>query len=151
ALIDLAAEKVVETQTVRQSWFGLALAPEGNRLWWSGGGAGMLHTFDFQGGKLTRTGTAEPILTKADLAKVKSFKSGLALDLRRQVLYSLDINEGTITAISLKDGSVGKPASCGSRPYDVALARSGTLLYVSDWAARTVLAVSPDDFRIMAK
>src|SRR5262249_10347901 len=31
------------------------------------------------------------------------------------------------------------------------VSRSGTMLYVSDWAGRTVLALNPDDFRIMSR
>src|SRR5205814_7494023 len=48
-------------------------------------------------------------------------------------------------------GEVLKKAACGGRPYDVALGRNGALLYVSDWAGRAVLAVSPDDLRTVAK
>ena len=38
SLIDLEGKKVVDHQTVRQSWFGLAVTPEADRIWWSGGG-----------------------------------------------------------------------------------------------------------------
>ncbi len=40
---------------------------------------------------------------------------------------------------------------CGVRPYDVLLGRDGVLLYVSDWAGRTVLAVDPQSLRVVAK
>jgi YVTN family beta-propeller protein len=88
---------------------------------------------------------------RARLAGQGSFRSGLALDTRRGVLYSLDINAGTITAVALKDGVPDRSARCGGRPYDVALARNGALLYVSDWAGRAVLALDPDDLRVVAK
>ena len=32
-------------QTVRQSWFGLAITPAQDKLWWSGGGGAALHAF----------------------------------------------------------------------------------------------------------
>src|SRR5438105_2479198 len=51
-LMDLADQTVADRQTVRESWFGLALAPQADRLWWSGGGSGRLHTFDLKNGKL---------------------------------------------------------------------------------------------------
>src|SRR5262249_21633822 len=154
-------QKVVAKETVRQSWFGLALSPQADKIWWAGGGANMLHTFDLKDGKLTRTSKAEPDPAKmtkeerdkylAEQAKQKAFKAGLCLDAKNNILYSLDINAGTLTAINLKDGSTTKSAPCGSRPYDVALSKNGTRLYVSDWATRTVLAVSTGDLRVVTK
>jgi hypothetical protein len=125
SLIDLNGPKIVDQQTVWQSWFGLAQAPAGGTIWWSGGGAGALHTFTLEEGKLKRTSPNEPEPAKAkkkDLAKLKDggFKSGLLLDAKRDLLYSLNINQGTICAIDLKTGTAGPPAPCGSRPYDLA-------------------------------
>ena len=40
SLIDLTTLKVVDQQIVFQSWFGMALAPQEDKVWWSGGGAG---------------------------------------------------------------------------------------------------------------
>ena len=37
-LIDLESKVIKQTETVRQSWFGLALSPNQDKLWWSGGG-----------------------------------------------------------------------------------------------------------------
>src|SRR5262249_14317092 len=81
--------------------------------------------------------------------EVKSFKSGLLL--AGDKLYSLDINVGILSVIDARSGEVMKKAACGGRPYDVALGRNGALLYVSDWAGRAVLGVSPDDLRTVAK
>src|SRR5262249_14107706 len=126
SLIDLTTFKVVNSETVRESWCGLAVAPAEDRGWWSGGGANMLHTFDLKGGKRTRTRKAEPDPSKmtreeqaeyrAERARQKAFKSGLYLDARTQTLYSLDITAGTITALNLADDSAGKPVACGVRP-----------------------------------
>src|SRR4051794_21936350 len=59
SLIDLKELKVLSSETVRQSWFGLTLSPQEDRVWWAGGGGNMLHTFDLKDGKLTRTSKAE--------------------------------------------------------------------------------------------
>jgi YVTN family beta-propeller protein len=155
-LIDLRDHTVADRQTVRESWFGLALAPRSDRLWWSGGGTGRLHSFDLKNGKLS-PGLPLPnpsqMSTKEqeEFRKQDHFKSGLALDARSQTLYTLDINAGTISAISTPEGREVRTSPCGRRPYDVALARNGSRLYVSDWASRTVLALDPDDLRIVAK
>jgi YVTN family beta-propeller protein len=155
SLIDLIDAKVIDKQVVRQSWFGLAWSAQSNCVWWSGGGSNMLHTFDVGEQTLTRIGEGEPDPAKSPakmkgIAKIRHFKSGLMLDIARNRLYSLDINAGTLTATDLKDGS-NKTAPCGRRPYDVALARSGLQLFVSDWAAGTVLVFNPEDGRTVAK
>src|SRR5581483_3148329 len=60
SLVDLSTEKVVSQENVRQSWFGLAMTPQEDKVWWSGGGYGQLHTFSLKNGKLERTSKAEP-------------------------------------------------------------------------------------------
>jgi len=155
-LVDLRDNTVADRQTMRESWFGLALAPQADRLWWSGGGTGRLHTFDLKNGKLS-PGLPVPDLSQLSAKKQEEFRkqdhftSGLALDTKSQTLYSLDINAGTISAISSREGREVRTAPCGRRPYDVALARNGSRLYVSDWASRTVLALNTDDLRVVAK
>ena len=156
ALVDLPGLRVVDRQTVKQSWFGLALAPADGTIWWSGGGAGMLHRFTLADGKLTRTGPDEPELEgkkkkRQGKENDAGFKSGLLLDARASVLYSLNINRGTIRAIDLKTGSAGPAARCGGRPYDVAMSHNRAQLFVSDWARRTVLVLDPHELRVVNK
>src|SRR5262249_18015101 len=50
-----------------------------------------------------------------------------------------------------KDGREIKTGKLGGRPYDVVPGRDGTLLYVSDWAGRAVLAVHPEELRVLAR
>src|SRR5262249_25138269 len=64
SLVNLAESKIVDQQTVRQSWFGLALDSARGTVTWSGGGAGMLHSFTLADGKLKRTSPDEPEATK---------------------------------------------------------------------------------------
>jgi YVTN family beta-propeller protein len=167
SLIDLATRKVVDKETVRQSWFGLAHDPGAGKVWWSGGGADMLHTFALKGTELTRTSEPEPEPAQDRMKKVQSktkseratakakgarrFKSGVALAADGKTLYSLDIDAGSLTAIDLAGGKPERSAAAGVRPYDVLLARNGSRLYVSDWASRTVLAIDPEDLRVVAK
>jgi YVTN family beta-propeller protein len=152
SLVDLTTLNIVDQQTVFQSWFGLALAPQEDKIWWSGGGNGQLHAYALAKGQLQRTGPDEVLPVKGKKDKdgaQKNFKSGLLVD--GNELYSLDINAGTLSVIDLQSGVVVKKATCGGRPYDVAQARNRALLYVSDWAGRAVLAISPDDLRTVAR
>jgi YVTN family beta-propeller protein len=150
SLVDLQESKVLSSQPVIQSWFGLQLEPNQEKIWWSGGGGGRLHTFDLKDAKLTRTGPAEPSVKRTAPGEKPHFSSGLALDSKNQKLYSLDVAAGTITTLDLNDGHVLKSAKAGQRPYDVALLRNGSELYVSDWAGKTILVLDPADLRSKA-
>jgi len=153
SLIDLQERKVVDHQSVRQSWFGLAVAPGSDRIWWSGGGGNMLHAFRLTDRHLTRISTPEPETKKSAGSNRRSsrFRAGLALDPRRKVLYSVDIQAGTISALELDNLRELKSAPGGVRPYDVVVARHGTHLYVSDWGGRMVRVLDPDDLHTVAR
>jgi YVTN family beta-propeller protein len=150
-LIDLRSEKVLDKKVVPQSWFGLAMSAKQDGVWWSGGGADRIHRFDIRDGRLIPTGAEE--LEPKDKPKKKSqtagFRSGLLLD--GDTLYSLDINNGTLSVLKASDGRLLKQIPCGARPYDVVMDRNRTQLFVSDWSRRRVLAVSCADFRVVAE
>ncbi len=156
-LVDLDEKAVVAKQAVRQSWFGLAHDPATDRLWWAGGGNGMIHNYTLKGRELTRTGAADPdssAMTKADrvaAAKRKTFKGGLTFDPATKILYSLDVDAGTIAAIDTTGQAAERTASIGGRPYDLAVSRNGSRLYVSDWAGSVVLALDPTDLHVVAR
>jgi YVTN family beta-propeller protein len=165
SLIDLEAKKAVAVATVRQSWYGLAVDPQEERVWWSGGGGDRLHLFQLKLSDRTLALKSEPEpepaprKNAADAKQkarprertIRAFRSGLALAPDGKTLYSLDIDSGTITAKSLGSDRGEKVASAGVRPYDVVVARNGSRLYVSDWASRMVLALEPAELRTVAR
>src|SRR5262249_35553202 len=136
------------------SWFGLALSPEQDRVWWAGGGANLVHTFDLNEQKLKRTskpGVDPAKLTAEEKAKLKEFKSGLLLDAKKGLLYSLDINKASLAVVDVKDDHKVKTAELEGRPYDLVLSHNGAQLYVSDWAGRQLLAVDTKSLRTVAR
>jgi YVTN family beta-propeller protein len=152
ALVSLASGTVIDRQEIRETWFGLAASPDFTRIWWSGGGGNVVHRLRLAGDKLTRE--SEDPKGNGNAGSVKGrthFRSGLAIDGPRKVLYSLDIDHGTIAALDIDDLSEMKSAPAGTRPYDVAIARGGNQLFVSDWAGRRVLVIDPADLRTTAR
>jgi YVTN family beta-propeller protein len=150
-LIDLADRAIVARQPVQQSWFGLAVSPLGGQIWWSGGGGDILHTFQLESRRLERTSTAEPARKRESQEGPRHFRSGIALDRHRRVLYSLDIEAGVINALDPKTLLPIKSAQAGTRPYDVTMARNGAQVLVSDWAERMIRVLDPDDLRTVAR
>ena len=150
-LVDLESNEIKQTETVRQSWFGLALMPAQDKLWWSGGGGAALHAFSLSEGKLTRADSGDPTAATGRGDNGNKFRSGLAFDAKRNVLYSLDIDAGQLIVVDPAGKQPDKTLALGGRPYDVAMASNGSRLYVSDWARPIVLAIDPDDLRVVAK
>ncbi len=151
-LVDLQDRTIVDRESVRQSWFGLAVSAAGDKVWWSGGGADMLHAYELKGLDLVRVGPDEPDESKRSREERQAdrrFRSGILL--AGNTLYTLDINTATLRAIDLTGKAPDKTAKVGSRPYDIVAARNGARLYVSDWAGRAVLAVDPADLRVVAR
>ncbi|MBI1325983.1 beta-propeller fold lactonase family protein [bacterium] len=172
-LIDITGDqpKIVSSQPSRQSWYGLALSGDESKIWWSSGGDGVLHRFENENGELKRTSPADEELpksrqggeTKKAAEPPAHFRSGLALDESKGILYSLSVNyrlpaedakkarvEGAISVIDLKSGE-SRLGVIEGRPYDVVIGPSGHLLYVSDWAGRRVLAIDTADLRVVAR
>lgn len=147
-IVDLTKKEKTQTQNVRQSWFGLALSSAQDKLWWSGGGGATLHPFNLKDGVLSRADDGDPTTKTAD---EKHFRSGLALDEKRNRLYSLDIDASSLIVIDLTGQQPEQVVPLEGRPYDVAIARNGSRLYISDWAGRQVLAVDPAELRIVAR
>jgi len=158
-LVDISVEapKALATGESRQSWFGLAANQAEEKIWWSGGGAGRLHTFDLKDNTLAKTSQPEPTSGRADAKPAKevvpapsanTFLSGVALDEAKSRLYSLNINLGELNVIDLKDGST-KTLAVGGRPYDIVVGK--TQLFISDWSGSLVLIVDPIDLRVVGK
>jgi YVTN family beta-propeller protein len=154
-LVDLAERKVVAKEKVRESWFGLAHDERSGQVWWSGGGSNVVHEYRLKDGSLTRMSLPEPAPEPKAKAKAKTksaerhFLGGLAHNAAKGVLYSLDVDAGTLSAE--QGGEKGrKTDAVATRPYDVAIARNGRL-YVSDWAGRAVVVVDPADLKVVGK
>ncbi len=158
-LFDLVSGRVIQKETVYQSWFGLAASSDESHVWWSGGGAGLIHEFQLTGGQLIRKSEREPDVAKmsreeqtvlrSKLKADNAFRSGICFDPARSVLYSLLIHRGALVATNL-EGGLERSLDLGGRPYDVQLSRDGRMLYVSDWAGGRVQVIDAEAFRVVA-
>lgn len=140
------------------------------------GGDARVHAFDLKDGALTKTdrlfdsgklpleelirkhpeaakvSAEEPVRQLPSVTDAKSFKSGLTFDEKAGLLYSLDINAGSISAIPVGGRrQATKTEVIGGRPYDVAIDPRRTLIYVSDWAGKQVLVLDPESLKVIRK
>ncbi len=101
--------------------------------------------------RLSPTSGAEPAKKAGGGARTSHFRSGLAVDAPRKRIYSLDVDRGTISALDLETLKELKSVACGTRPYDVVMARNGHQLYVSDWAGRSIRVLDPGELQTVAR
>lgn len=170
--VELATGKKTAVKTVPQSWFGLTADEKSGRVWWSGGGDGQLHLFEWRDGKFQATEPRTDHTAPGETAKGEApagFRTGVCFDTASGSLYSLTIlakggnksfawgeastdnkTGGAITRIPVGKAESPLTVTCGTRPYDVSVARN-KLLYVSDWADRCVLVVDPETLRTISR
>ena len=158
SLVDLAEKEVVARQNVRQSWFGLAHDPATDRLWWAGGGSGIAPCLHPEGARTrahrarrarrpgTDQGGARPPSPGARPSRAGSRSTRPPRSSTRSTSTPAPSPPSTPRA-----RPPSGPPTIGGRPYDVAVARNGSRLYVSDWAGRAVLAIDPADLRVVAQ
>ncbi len=159
-LIDLEKGAELAAETAHQSWFGLAIAADESRVWWSGGGTGGIHAYRLEedGFSLQSQREADPLRSSpqelgaaaAKLAAERRFKSGLERDDDAGLLWSADINRGRVVA-TRDDGSESGAVDTGGRPYDIRRSPRNGLIYVSDWAGARLLVVDPAAMRVVAR
>jgi hypothetical protein len=75
--VELATGRKAAVETVKQSWFGLARSADGGKLWWSGGGDGVIHTFAWDGTKLAPGEAIAPPTKPGEEKPTPAFRTGL--------------------------------------------------------------------------
>ena len=169
-VINLDEGRLVSQQPAYQSWFGLAVSADEQRVWWAGGGEGRIHEFDLHGNQISRVGEPSPQplqLSLPEIEKLKArytserFRGGLCIDSVTQRLFSLETNAGRLLITPLPaaldrdvpggtaDAGSERVVEIGGRPYDVQLAADGHLAYVSDWAGSRVVVVDTQQLQVV--
>ncbi|MBY0589449.1 beta-propeller fold lactonase family protein [bacterium] len=152
SVVSLESKSIVDKVSAYQSWFGLVVSGDEKRVWWAGGGASSILNLGLAGQDLSMLPTPKTLQFKKEGVRPdKMFRGGLALDEGRGLLYSLDVEQGTISAIDLSGEKATREGAIGVRPYDIAIGPDGRYLYVSDWAKRQVIVVDPETFQVDAR
>jgi len=133
-VVDLQTASKGAVHTVRQSWFGLAVDEATGRLWWSGGGEGIIHVVRWREGQLVAEAPLVPQLVDAappEEGKAQpagptrppgaAGKSGKAADAPRlgfQTGMCLDPAGGTLFALTILPKGGNKSFAWGDATTD---------------------------------
>jgi DNA-binding beta-propeller fold protein YncE len=137
-IVDLHRRKVVSRAALDQAFYGLCFAPDGRRLFASGGEHEVVHAFDFAGGYL---GNHRQI--RVVPATDKFIVCGVACDAAGKTLYAAGPWGQAVAILSVDEPDHPATVSVGkdSYPYACLPDPSGKFLYVSLWHKAAVAVV----------
>ncbi len=162
ALIDVTSGQARQWLPLRRSFNGLAFAPDGKRIYVSGGNSEAVDVFDFDGTTATKAETihlaprvattetagraaARPAAGGLSHGRVRGdagrepFLSGLTVDPKSGRLFVCQESAATVQVIDPAAGKVVAVWPTGAYPYTCVLA--GAHLFVSNWGDGTVTAL----------
>src|SRR5713226_9110277 len=134
-------------------FLGVVVAPDGRRVYASGGGNNKVRVYDFDGRALTERAP----ISLGD-SKARIFPAGLAVSADGATLYVALNLENAVAFVDPVTGQVrsrvtlapsAKPEDLGSLPYAVVVA--GTKLYVSVWNGGGVSVIDTTQAKLLRR
>ena len=135
-LLDLKEKRVSQFLPLARAWNGLAFSRDGRRIFVTGGNSELVHTFGYQDGKATATGSVQP-----DARGTAAFLAGAAVHPKSGALYVCDEANHEIWVLDPETLKREESIAVGSHPHSCAFGADGRHLYVSNWGGRSVTVV----------
>lgn len=146
-IVDLKEQKTVSRVRIDQAFYGLCFAPDGKRLFASGGEYEVVHSFTFEDGYLSRAQKI-PIVKESE----KFVPGGLAVDPRGRQLFVAGTWGDAVCIVPL-----AAPADRDflrlekdSYPYTCLVDPGGKRLFVSLWNKSAVAVVDLEEKKVVA-
>ncbi|QMU27514.1 bifunctional YncE family protein/alkaline phosphatase family protein [Adhaeribacter radiodurans] len=129
-LINPKTEKLLDEKVIKKSWYGLKFSADSKKLYVSGGNDNRILVYPIQNNKL---GTADTIALGQPWPKEKISPTGLDVDDKRKLLYSVTKDDSTLYVVDLTTGKTRQKVKLGSEAYACLLSPDKTELYISLW------------------
>lgn len=139
-LLDAATGKLLAKEPVKKSWLGLAISPEGKRVYLAGAGGRNVLVYRLESDRFVAE-DALPLRRADEPAKLDATPSGLAVSTDGKSLWAARILLNDLVRIDLASRTVAASVPVGVHPYRPVLSPDGALLAVSNWGAATVSLV----------
>lgn len=137
-IVDQQTGKVVDSQALAKTFYGLAFSPAGDQLYASSAAdGGVAHfSFDQATGKLSDIGYFP-------LGAGKIWTNGLAVSLDGSTLFAAVAGADVVVGMNARTGATDFAAHSGDTPYTLTLSPTGNKLYVSNWGGASVTVLNP--------
>ena len=139
-LIDVAAEKVVDSVVIPKSWLGLAFSMDNKFLYASGGNDNCILQYAVNAGVVD--GHRLTLKDSFSLGKKwpeKISPAGLDIDDRRKLLYVVTKENNSLYIVDLSTKAIVQRLDLGGEGYTCKLSRDRKELYISCWGCDKVL------------
>lgn len=134
-LVDVKAEKVVDSILIKKSWYGLAFTKDDKFLYASGGHDNRIMKYAIENGKFKPADSIQ--LDKPWPVRVGP--SGIELDEKRGVMYVVTREDKQLYIVDLQTKAIRKKLGLDAEAYDVKLSKDGLTLFISCWGCDKVL------------
>ena len=125
----------------RAAFVGVALSPDGSRVYASGGNEDVVYVYDWRGSGATLRDSLV-LARKAPKEDGTRYPAGVALSPDGRWLYVAENLADSVAAFDAASGAVVGRWPAGRYAYGVVVGPDGTV-YVSAWGARTVSVFDP--------
>jgi DNA-binding beta-propeller fold protein YncE len=163
SVVDIKAQRVVDTLTLDHAWLGLAVHPDGQKIYVSGAGNSTVHELRWQNRLLpaSEDGQLPSVMVKNlvrgdDLVLGRpmplpvtgpnrpdpvpqSFIGGIALSPDATRLFAVHVLGQLVSAVDLRTGHILRSVPVPAEPYTCVVSEDGATLFVSLWGGAKVL------------
>ena len=137
-LIDTKTEKILHSEVIAKSWFGLAFSADEKFLYASGGNDNWILKYAIASGKLVLSDSIA--LGKKWPEKISP--AGLVIDHLKQLLYVVTKENNSLYIIDLKTKKTIKQIALGSEAFTCLLSPDKKELYISLWGADKIIVLN---------
>ena len=149
-VVDRASGRVVQTLVQPAAFLGLAFAPDGKRLYASGGDRDLIYVYAWSADTAALVDSLPLVPARSRARRGSRYPAGLAVSPDGRLLYVAENLADSLAVVDLARRSVVQQLAAGSYPYDVAVGPDGAV-YVSQWGGEAISTFVPRGDRLAAR
>ncbi len=134
-LIDVKTGLQLDSVVIGTAWGGLIFSADEKTLFVSGGNDNWIIRYAVRKGRLVNTDT----IVLGDKLPNKVSPTGIALDEKRGLLYTVTKEDNSLYVVDLKTKAVVRKMPIGGEGYTCLLSPDKTALYISIWGEKKIL------------
>jgi DNA-binding beta-propeller fold protein YncE len=149
AVIDVASGNEISRARVTDGWLGLALTPDGRKLYVGGGSQASVFEFDFANGKLSAARTF--IVVPEAERKHEDFVGDVQMTRDGRMIYASLLYRDMVVVINPQSGRVIERFKTARRPYRILIHPDNKSFFATSWPDGTLYHYDANDGTQLAR